>query len=392
MSNIVQARPHGPATGAATATVAARALAMLTLVLLALTGPLASTSWASPGRIVTPEAFGAVGNGKSDDTSAIRAAINALRPGDTLAIAAGKVYRHTDVLTIRTPDVLIKGSGTLLATDESRSAVFVDADRVEIDDVTFRMASTTKRWGTWDQMKLRIGARTGIKLERVTVDGSAAAGIYLWGASNFLIEEARVHDTRADGIHITGPSHDGTVRHPVVDRSGDDGVGIVSYQMDQVPVKKVLVDRPVVRFNTWGRGVSVVGGEDITLRKVYVRASSAAGIYVASEGQPWNTFAPVRVTVQQAKLRATNTAAQVDHGAFLVYSGSAQYPPRDISAEDVTILQTRKGASSQVGVRADPGCTVQSVSLKTFSVEGGGNVFAANVPASSYVRSGWRIS
>ncbi|GAB2597885.1 right-handed parallel beta-helix repeat-containing protein [Microlunatus antarcticus] len=368
--------------------LARRAAALGVVVLVALTGPLPSASAATT--TLTPEAFGAVGNGKVDDTAALRRALDALRPGTTLKLGAGKVYAHDDVLTLRTPRVRIAGKATLLATDESRSAVFVDADRVEIDDTTFSVRSTTQRWGTFDQMKLRLGERSGIVLRRVTVDGSAAAGIYLWGTSHFVIDDVRVRDTRADGIHVTGPSHDGTIRRAVVDRAGDDGIGIVSYQQDGVPVKKVLVDAPTVRDNSWGRGISVVGGEDLTLRKVDVRASSSAAVYIASEGSPWNTFAPVRVKVQGARLRSSNTAAGVDHGAFLVYAGNPGFAPRDISADKVKITGTRRQASSQVGIRADPGCSVRKIKLSRFTVSGGGHVFSSNVPASAYRRTGWK--
>ena len=155
-------------------------------------------------------------------------------------------------------------------------------------------------------------------------------------------------------------------------------------------MKKILVDAPTVRDNTWGRGISVVGGEDITLRKVDVRASSSAAVYIASEGSPWNTFAPVRVKVQGARLRSSNTAAGVDHGAFLVYAGNPGFAPRDISADRVKITGTRRQASSQVGIRADPGCSVRKIKLSRFTVRGGGHVFSSNVPASAYRRTGWR--
>lgn len=356
-------------------------------LLVSTVGPLAAPAPAAT--VLTPESFGAVGDGRSDDTRALQRAFDALPPGATLTIGKGKVYAHSDVLTIRNPRVRIAGKGTLLATNESRSAVFVDADRVEIDDTTFAMRSTTQRWGAFEQMKLRLGERSGIVLRRVTIAGSAASGIYLWGTSNFLIEDVRVRDTRADGIHVTGTSHDGTVRRPVVDRTGDDGVGIVSYEQDKIPVKRILVDSPVVRDNTWGRGVSVVGGEDITLENVYVRASSSAAVYIASEGEPWNTFAPVRVKVQGARLRGSNTASGVDHGALLVYSGNPRETPRDISADRVDISGTRRQASSQVGIRADDGCSVQKVALSRFSVHGGGRAFLSNVPASAYKRTRW---
>lgn len=355
-------------------------------------GPtLASPTESSNLRDLVPETFGAVGDGKTDDTAALQRAMDALAPGQRLMIAEGKTYRHTDVLTVSRPGARLVGSGTLLASNEDRSEVLLAADRIVVDGPTFAMASTTRRGETFEQMKLRLSNASDVVVRNVTIAGSSAAGVYVGsGVTNFLLDNLHISDTRADGIHITGDAHDGTVRSPVVDRSGDDGVAVVSYQQDKTPVRRVLVDSPTVRDMVGGRGVSVVGGEDITYRNVTVVASSSAAIYVASEGAPYYTFAPTRVTIEGATLTGSNTASGVDHGAFLVYSGNPGSAPADITASDVTISGTRPGASSQVGIRADSSCTVEHVTLNNFVIQGGGNRFGANVPASAYTLSGWQ--
>ena len=85
------------------------------------------------GNIVEPSSFGAVGDGTTDDTAALQRALDSLEAGDTLIIPAGKTYRHTDVLTIRNAGVRLSGPGTLLATNEERSALSIDADDVTVD-------------------------------------------------------------------------------------------------------------------------------------------------------------------------------------------------------------------------------------------------------------------
>ncbi len=133
-------------------------------------------------------------------------------------------------------------------------------------------------------MKLRLGPRADLIVEDVVVDGSAAAGVFVAGARGFRLEDAAVRSTRADGIHITAGSTDGTVVRPEVVGSGDDGVAVVSYGSDEDPVRRVVVQSPRVLDTTWGRGISVVGGTDITYADIYVERTDSAGVYIATGG------------------------------------------------------------------------------------------------------------
>lgn len=54
--------------------------------------------------------FGAVGDGVTDDTAALRAALAALSPGEALLVPAGR-YRFTDKLELRTREVSVVGEG-----------------------------------------------------------------------------------------------------------------------------------------------------------------------------------------------------------------------------------------------------------------------------------------
>ena len=95
----------------------------------------------------------------------------------------------------------------------------------------------------------------------MTVDGSAAAGIYVGGASNFTLSDVLVRNTNADGIHMTTRAHDGVVRNARVVNPGDDGVAVVSYRNDGELVRNITVESPRVEGQRWGRGFSVVGGD-----------------------------------------------------------------------------------------------------------------------------------
>ena len=83
----------------------------------------------------TVEDFGAKGDGRTDDTAALQRALEGVAVGGTLALTRGRTYLHSDVLTLTVADVVLTGGGTLLATQEERSALRIEADGVTLDGV-----------------------------------------------------------------------------------------------------------------------------------------------------------------------------------------------------------------------------------------------------------------
>ncbi|KAI2497040.1 polygalacturonase [Fragilaria crotonensis] len=114
------------------------------------------------GQSVSVDTYGAVGDGVTDDTDALNLAFSLAPPGSTLLIPAGRTYAHSDIVEITVPSLLIKGGGRLLATNEARSGVWINADRVIMDDIVLEMKSTTTRWMGYEQMKLRLMNSRGI--------------------------------------------------------------------------------------------------------------------------------------------------------------------------------------------------------------------------------------
>jgi polygalacturonase len=346
---------------------------------------------ATPAVGLRPEQFGAVGDGRADDTTALQTALDSLGTGQTLKIPEGRTFRHTAVLRIRHEGVRIEGPGTLLATNEASSAVVIQADRVTVEGhLILKMGPTTKRWSNYDQMKLRISGHTGVVVRDITVDGSAAAGIYVESADHFTISDVTVRDTRADGIHMTNGAHDGQVVRPHVIGSGDDGVAVVSYTRDQVLVHAVTVDSPVVENGKGGRGVTVVGGDNITFKNVTVTRSSAAAVYVATEGDPYFTYAPRRIRVLGGTLSASNTKPEADHGAVLVYSGRSGYTVDDVLIDGLTIVDTRADAPWQVGAIGPGGFS--NIKLTNLAISHGPSRIFRSDAGRSATTSGWTLN
>ena len=203
----------------------------------------------------------------------------------------------------------LTGPGVLLATSEAQSALRINGDNVTVDGgVILKMSSTTKRWSTPASTKLYLAGCSGARISNVLVDGSGSAGVFIQGASNYVLDTVSVRNTRADGIHNTAGSHDGLIRRCTVANVGDDGFAVVSYLSDGKQCGNISFESPQFFGNTWGRGFSVVGGHDVVFADIYGQDSDAAMLYFSAEGDPWYTYPSTNVTVSGGTiLRAKGT-------------------------------------------------------------------------------------
>ena len=341
----------------------------------------------TPSVVREVTSYGAVGDGHTDDTKAISTALAALAAGEALHFPAG-TYCHSAVLKVTTERVSLTGGGTLLATDEAQSAVQIEAAGVTVNGLTFGVASTTKRWSTPDQHKLFLGEHDGIVVNDVTITGSAAAGLFCLGTSNFVLQNVHVSDTRADGIHMTDGAHQGSVRSPLITRSGDDGVAVVSYLDDADLCHDITITAPTVRTTTGGRGLSVVGGHNIVYSDISVDSSYAAGVYIACEGGSSVTHNCSAVSVSGGTVTDANTNAGIDHGAVLVYSGRSDGGVSDVTVSGLTVTGTRAGASRQIGVIADNGNPVSAIRFQDLRLAANPTPYQGNAPTSAFTITG----
>jgi hypothetical protein len=204
----------------------------------------------------------------------------------------------------------------------------------------------------------------------VTVDGAGCAGVYVEGASHYLLENVTVRDSRSDGIHNTGGSTHGVIRNCTVTNSGDDGFAVVSYDSDAALCSDITFQSPRFMGNTWGRGFSVVGGTQISYFDVYGQDSNAAMVYVAAEPAPWLTRPSTDVVVAGGTLIRSNTNARIDHGAVLLYAGNRAANDR-LAISGLTIRDTRRSAPFQVGLLADKAASIRGTSLDGLNFVGG---------------------
>lgn len=330
--------------------------------------------------------------GAVDATAALQAILDAAPPGSTVRLQRGRTYNVAGILYLRNASVTVDGNGaTINSTNDATSSVQITADGVTLQNINLTAATEGLRYGSLDQQKLVVtGDRDTVK--NVSVTGSAAGGIFAYGASNFIFDHDTVRYTRADGIHMTGGSHDGTVINPSTAWTEDDAVVVVSYA-DEPISQNIVVSNPVVNGSD-GRGIGVVGGNNVTFSNIHVWRSNAAAVYVAAEGAPWYTRSVSNVTITGGSLVETATSTEIVQGAVLVYSGSASATISSVTISDLAITGTPQYAQRSTGIILDSGAgRISGVVLKNIALTDSAlPVFATNAPASSYTATGFTLN
>ncbi|GAB41289.1 MULTISPECIES: right-handed parallel beta-helix repeat-containing protein [Gordonia] len=323
----------------------------------------------------------------ADRTQVLQKKFDALTPGSTLRLDGG-TYRHSGALKIRVPNVTITGDNTVLAaTNDLSSSVQVSANGVSISGITFNGATRGQRQTGLDQHKLVISGQNDT-VRDVTINGSAAAGLFVDGAKNFTIDRVNVSNTLADGVHITNGASGGSVSNVTTSGTGDDGVAVVSYANGGLcsDIKETNI---TVNGNRWGRGISVVGGIRISINGLNVSNTAAAGLYIASEGNPFYTHSVWQVSVASGTITSANVGTAVQ-GAILVYAGNRGHGIDSVRIADVTIKSTPAKAGRDVAVLADGGAPISNISFTQIAlVDSSVQPFVTNVPRQISTTSRW---
>jgi hypothetical protein len=328
-----------------------------------------------------------------DSTAALQAMFDNLKPGATLTLDR-RVYPHGAVVTVNAPGVKIDGNGaTLQATNDVTSSLQIRADGVSLSNLNLTAPIGGHRYSSPEQDKIYVRGN-GVTLNNITISGSAATGVFLDGASNFTLNHVTVRDSRADGIHMTRGSNNGQVNSPLTERTGDDGVAVVSYGPqfgdNSPPCRNITIESPVVNGTTWGRGVSVVGGDNITYRNVQVSGTSGAGVYISTEGAPFFTQSVNGATVAGGTVTGANNTPGVVMGALAIYGENPGMVTSNVTVSNLTIVNTPESAQRNIAVWVNNGGAVSNIALRNIAVQQQSQlpVLFANAPRETYSLSG----
>lgn len=330
-----------------------------------------------------------------DQTGLLQAMFDNLKPGDTLVIPPG-TYNHGGVVKIKVPGVRIDGGGaTLNATNDVASGLQIWADDVSLSNIHLTAPIGGKRYYNTDQHKLLVRADR-VALSDIVIDGSAAAGVYIAGSDGFRVDRVTVRDTRADGVAMADGSRNGVVNNAHTERTGDDGVSIVTYTGFLSPYKgppcsNIQINSPVVT-TTPARGIIVSGGQDIAIQDVRVADTEFAGIQIMSQSGRYFTADVHGIRVSGGTVTAGNKGARTPTGAVTAWSSNL--PVTDVVFSDLTVTDTGPNVSGILGVQTRDGGSVAGIQFHDIRIEQGGDlpVINADAPPGSYSATGISVN
>jgi hypothetical protein len=294
--------------------------------------------------LIYPESYGAVGNGSTNDQTALQSALNACTSTNMLWLAPGKKYAYSGTLTFSANNGYIAGGGQMLATVPATCAFLITGTNQVVEDIVVRSTNTTARLGTLNDHLVVLNGSTGTIMRRVTSIGSPSTAFFIYGANNYVFDSCYAVHSWADAYHNTNGSYNGLFNNCVAMNCEDDGAATVSYSGDatichhiQWRNHRVVGGNPLA-----GRGLAVVGGEDIDFINCEVNTSGCAGIYIAHEQNgSFQTKGTTRINVFGGYLKRSNAAfPTVDHGSIFIVNEGSGATVTNVRVEGVYIEDT----------------------------------------------------
>lgn len=195
-------------------------------------GAVLRTVQAKLREVVTVDDFGAVGDGSTDDTAAILAAIAATPAGAMLRFRGGATYKVSDAIVITAANVWVDGQGaTINQTGTLKQGINTTGAGTVVERLTLTNTRAGLDWSaagytnaigiymgaaniklrrvvlkTWGSIAVRVQAGSGCSIVDCDIVGIGTAGGLVAGVSNFStgIEVLACQDANGAGIKVHG--------------------------------------------------------------------------------------------------------------------------------------------------------------------------------------------
>lgn len=227
------------------------------------------------------KAYGATGDGVTDDTAAIQSAIDAMEAagGGVVKFPGPATYSVTGLTVADTSGVSVVGDPGAIIDSAGTAAV------LRLDTCTDVLVEGLHIVGPGvvrdnANLGIRIDACTRFTVRDCVVDSTESAGIIVReGSTDGLITGCHVHDTLADGIHVNTTSKRISIVGNNLVNTGDDSIAVVSVVANGDYCTDVsIVGNTVYQSNS--RGIAVVGGKRITISGNTINQTTNSGIFV----------------------------------------------------------------------------------------------------------------
>lgn len=265
--------------------------------------------------------FGAKGDGETDDTQAIQAALSKAKNTRQQVYLPKGNYIYSQNLVIDSVGMYGDDDGTrLISADPAHSAIRLTGHSPSIRHVEIR-ANATKIIQSGLAYGILVKEASNFVVDSCKVKGVGGLGIFMTASTRGVVSNNVVDHSWKDGIHVTKQSSDIIINGNTVNNSGDDGIAVVSYMADGGRASRISILNNIVDGGR-ARGISVVGGESVTIEGNMVKNKELFALYLASE-RPFNTYGALHVTVRNNTFIGTSHAGSK---AIYIYDGNDNPP------------------------------------------------------------------
>jgi polygalacturonase len=326
--------------------------------------------------------FGAKGDGKTDNQAAILKAIDYAKANGKEVFIPEGTFLHSGALTLNGVKMFGGGEGSVLkATTYGNEAVVLKGDGAGVSDlhlIGFGKPDGTARHPALTSCAVLVDNATNFTIENVHAEQTSGAGFFILTGSKGHVADNVVEHTKADSIHMTHASHDIVVERNKIMYSADDSIAVVSYGgAGDTPVSNITIRDNEILYNTWGRGITVAGGNNVLVEHNSVTGGTAdrAGIYIAS-GE-YNTQAVHNVRVSGNTI-VDGGGSVSGHGAITVYN------PGGLVIDTLTIANNDIINPRKAGILVAGG-GLQSMLIYDNQLTGGRHGLLGNIAANATI-------
>jgi hypothetical protein len=308
---------------------------------------LSALGWAAeppppPTNALNLAAFGAKGDGITDNQLVLQRGIDTARSqGRRCYLPAGN-YVHDGALTIMSQELFGDGPSTvLIASNPLNEAIYMRGTNPSLHHlaVTARRGNTTRQ-GMLPNHMVVMFACSGFTVDHVHVSQGSAAGIFNYGSAGGSITNNSVEDTLADGIHNTNAASGTIITGNHVRNVGDDMIAVVSYASEK-PCHDITIIANNVAGNFGGRGITCIGGNNVTITSNTIVNTWASGVAAYGENE---TLGVDNVLIQNNTIIGSCTGSCVTYHPGILLGGRAGGIVQNVRADHNTVTNSTNQA------------------------------------------------